>query len=162
MAQGVRTKLLDDLYPCLWLVARKDGIYIDSLHEHLIKGRTIVTAEDPKLHLVWYYETVYIKPLPDYLLNHNIWTRFISPENAQPLHKQPQHNKHRAAVGFLRSYSFLIRHESDFIIAQRANLIPKYVSFQRFQKFMQPFRSVQDKEVSHRYQYGQFRLSHLN
>ncbi|PVH69818.1 hypothetical protein DL98DRAFT_383125, partial [Cadophora sp. DSE1049] len=53
-------------------------------------------------------------------------------------------------------------HESDFIIAHRANLLPKYASFQRFQKFMQPFRSLQDDDVSHRYQYGQLRLTRLN
>jgi hypothetical protein len=161
-AGDLETNITDELYPYLWLVARKAGAHIDPLHEHLIKKRVIVTAEDPRLHLVWYYETIYIKPLPDYLLNYAIWRDHIPKPTAQPLQTRPQYDKYRAALGFLRSYSFLIRYESDFIIAQKANLLPKYVSFQRFQKFIRRFRSLHDDDVSHRYQYGQFRLTRLD
>jgi hypothetical protein len=66
------------------------------------------------------------------------------------------------ALGFLRSYSFLIQRESDYLIAQRADLLPKYVSFDKFQQFIRPFRSIQDGEVSGRYHYGQMRLTRLN
>ncbi|RYP09069.1 hypothetical protein DL765_008591 [Monosporascus sp. GIB2] len=166
LASDLQTKILDDLYPYLWLVARKEAAHIDSLHEHLIHKRTIVPAEEPKLHLVRYYETVYIKPLPDYLFNRSIWQQHIHKVDPQPVRGrapgQARYNKYRTAVGFLRSYSFLIRHESDFIIAQKANLLPKYISFQRFQSFIQPFRLIADDYVSHRYQYGQFRLTRLN
>ncbi|KAI0099736.1 hypothetical protein GGR51DRAFT_534946 [Nemania sp. FL0031] len=160
--RDLETRLTDDIYPYLWLVATQDATHIDPLHKHLIKKRAIVTAEDPKLHLVWFYETVYIKPLPDYLLNYTIWEKHISKSPAQPISNRPRYDKYRAALGFLRSYSFLIRHESDFIIAQKANLLPKYISFQRFQKFIQPFRSLNNYDVSHRYHYGQFRLTRLN
>ncbi|RSL82716.1 hypothetical protein CEP52_016897 [Fusarium oligoseptatum] len=166
LASDLETKVLDELYPYLWLVARKEAAHIDPLHEHLVHKRTIVLAEEPKLHLVRYYETVYVKPVPDYLLNCSIWQQHILNVDPQPVQDRPpdqtRYDKYRAAVGFLRSYSFLIRHESDFIIAQKANLLPKYISFQRFQAFIQPFRSMSDDHVSHRYQYGQFRLTRLN
>ncbi|KAF2970748.1 hypothetical protein GQX73_g2821 [Xylaria multiplex] len=144
LARDLETRIADDIYPYLWL------------------RRTVVVTEDPKLHLVWFYETVYIKPLPDYLLNYAIWREHIPKPSAEPEHTRPRYDKHRAAVGFLRSYGFLIQYESDFIIAQRANLLPKYVSFQCFQKFIQPFRSIHDDDVSHRYHYGQFRLTRLD
>ncbi|KAI0490388.1 hypothetical protein F4859DRAFT_457931 [Xylaria cf. heliscus] len=162
LARDLETSIADDIYPYLWLVAAQESMHIDALHKHLLKKRVIVVAEDPKLHLVWFYDTVYIKPLPDYLLNHAIWREHIPKPPVQHVHKRPRYNKYRAALGFLRSYSILIQHESDFIIAQRANLLPKYISFQRFQKFIQPFRSVYDDEVSHRYHYGQLRLTRLD
>jgi hypothetical protein len=159
LRDDTKTQLLDDLYGCLWLVARKEGSHIDSLHEQLIKRRTIVVTEDAKLHLVWYYDTVYIKPLPPYLLNFDVWGKITSDEGRQ----QPQYSElFCTAIGFLRSYSLLIKHESDFIIAQKNDLIPKQIQFYRWQVFMQPFREVQDSDVSPRYHYGQLRLSRLN
>ncbi|KAJ2992303.1 hypothetical protein NUW58_g2211 [Xylaria curta] len=127
LARDLQSNITDDIYPYLWLVATKKAAHIDPLHVNLVKRRAIVTAEHPKLHLVWFYETVYIKPLPDYLLNYyGIWREHIPKPPDQPMHARPRYDKHRAALGFLRSYSFLIQHESDFIIAQRANLLPKY------------------------------------
>ncbi|KAI0376670.1 hypothetical protein F5Y04DRAFT_292422 [Hypomontagnella monticulosa] len=161
-ATDLEPRLLDDIYPFLWLVARKSGTHIDSLHKQLIKDRVIMVAEDPKLHLVWYYGVIYIKPLPDYLLNYATWRDHLPEPRPQASEARPRYDKYRAALGFLRSYGFLIRYESDFIIAQRANLLPKYVSFQQFQKFVEPFRSYRDDEVAHRYQYGQLRLTRLN
>ena len=162
IARDLESRILDDIYPFLWLVARKSGTHIDSLHKQLVKNRVIIISEEPKLHLVWYYGTIYVKPLPDYLLNHVIWRDYIPKPIVEPVETRPRYDKYRAAVGYLRSYSFLIQHESDFIIAQKLNLLPKYLSFQKFQRFIQPFRSIPDDQVAHRYQYGQFRLTRLN
>lgn len=56
--------LLDDLYDKLWLVARKSGLSIDALHVQVIKGRKIIPAEDPELHLVWNRDKIYVNPSP--------------------------------------------------------------------------------------------------
>ncbi|KAI1126624.1 hypothetical protein F5Y10DRAFT_244464 [Nemania abortiva] len=162
LARDLEPKTIDSIYPYLWLVARKEGAHIDSLHEQVIKKRVIIVSENPGLHLVWFYDTVYIKPLPDYLLSFEIWKNYIPKSPFQPVHSRPRYDKYRAALGFLRSYSLLIQHESDYFIAQKANLLPKYVSFQRFQKFIWRFRFLIDDEVSCRYHYGQLRLTRLN
>ncbi|KAJ3576629.1 hypothetical protein NPX13_g3633 [Xylaria arbuscula] len=146
--RDLEAKLLDQL-SSLWLVGQRSPAHIDPLHKLVLKNRAITIAEDPKLHLVWYYSTIYVKPLPVYLLNYAIWQAHIPAPIAEEL--RPQYDRHRAALGFLRSYGLLIQHESDFIIAQWANLLPKYVSFQRFQVFIQTFRSYSDDQVSHRY-----------
>lgn len=48
----LKTQLLDELYNWLWFVARKSSNSIDALHVQVVKGRTILPSEDPRLHLV--------------------------------------------------------------------------------------------------------------
>jgi hypothetical protein len=112
---------LDELYSHLYLVARKAGDHIDPLHEHLLKGRTVCITENPDLHLVWYYKQLYVKPLPKFLLSFDFWEKHLaettqySPNSSSI---QPDAIR-RAALGFVRSYSYLICHESDFLIAKK-------------------------------------------
>ncbi|KAF2155190.1 hypothetical protein K461DRAFT_292073 [Myriangium duriaei CBS 260.36] len=160
--QDLEAKILDSLYPYLQYVARKDSAHIDPLHKQLVKDRTIVVSENPKLHLVWHYSIIYIKPIPSYLFNGDIWTERLPPPPTQSPDTRPRYDKYRAALGFLRSYGLLIRHESDLLAAQRADLLPKTISFKQFQAFIQPFRTLPDDAVSHRYHYGQIRLTRLN
>lgn len=169
LAKDLETKLIDELYPHLFLVAKKAGDHIDQLHQHVLRGREVVINEDPEFHLVRYYERIYLKPLPGYLLNYTFWEKYLQPEsnntiNATQLAQRSLGNfdRHRTVVGFLRSYGYLIQHESDFVIAQKAHLLPSYVSFDRFQTFIHSFRVAPDEDVSDRYMYGQFRLTRLN
>lgn len=67
-----------------------------------------------------------------------------------------------AALGFLRTYAHLIKHESDFRIAKGAHLLPEHVTYTTFQIFIEPFRHLTDEAVSPRYHYGQIRLTRLN
>lgn len=77
----------------------------------------------------------------------------------------------QAAIGFMRTYSHLIRDESDFRLAQEKGLIPKndplkdaqnLISFETFAKLIAPFDSFRDEAVSPRYSYGELRLTRLN
>lgn len=163
------TPLLDHLYGVLWLVAKQAGDHIDPLHVHAIKRRTIRITEDPKLHLVWHYDIVFIKPLPNCLLNHQFWTAHLLPRQcaatSQALNTFALSNISpltRQALGFLRSYGLIIRHCSDLRMAQDAHLLPQDLTFAEFNRFISPFRSLQDEAVSPRYQYGQLRLTRLN
>ena len=161
------TPLLDELYPHLWLVAKKSGHHIEAIHQQRIQRRNITIAEDPALHLIWYYDTLYLKPIPQCLFNHGFWEDYLLPSKMEcPGVPKGCHigNSHicRTALGYLRSYSFLIRHESDYLIAQRADLIPKDISYQDFKRFILPFRAILDGNVSPRYHFGQLRLTRLN
>jgi hypothetical protein len=159
----LETPLLDEMYDSLWLVAKKSGSHVDSLHQHAIKKRTIKLAEDPKLHLIWYHGIIYIKPIPLSLLNHQFWRDFLAPPTSQGgQNASPASSLCRQALGFLRSYSYLVLHESDFVMAQEARLIPKDVDYSSFRRFIAPFRALLDSEVSPRYEYGQLRLTRLN
>ena len=68
----------------------------------------------------------------------------------------------KAALGFLRSYAYLIQHESDFIIAHQHHLIPSNVNWDAWSRFIAYFRDMEDQDVSNRYLYGQLSLSRLH
>ena len=164
----LETPTLNELYPHLWLVAKKSGDHIDALHKQRIQKRNIVIAEDPALHLVWDYETLYLKPIPHCLFNHAFWEDYLLPSKSKCPGVQNSFSIGsnsqicRTALGYLRSYSFLVQHESDYLIAQRADLIPKDTSYREFRRFILPFRSISDEAVSPRYQFGLLRLTRLN
>ncbi len=162
------TPLLDSLYPKLWLVARKEASHIDSLHHQHVKGRQVILSEDPKMHLIWTPNKIFIKPVPHCIFSHDFWLCFLSPgasiQKPQGLSKsQERANFNRTlALGFLRSYSYLIRHRSDFAIAKERHLIPADIDWPSWQCFIAHFHRVPDARVAQRYHYGQMRHSRLN
>ncbi|OBT53673.1 hypothetical protein VE04_05560 [Pseudogymnoascus sp. 24MN13] len=125
-----------------------------------VKGREIIVTEEPRLHLVWFYDRIFIKPLPKYLLSYTVWETFFV-NNEGPLVYQDEIR--RASLGFLRTYRYLIQHESDFIIAKQEHLslIPKDVQWEEFCEFISALE-IEDSDVSNRYCYGELRLSRLN
>lgn len=156
LSAELETPLLDELYDWLWLVGRKSGRHIDALHLQRVKGRTIVPVEDPRLHLIWNRDKIYIKPVPDCLLNHDFWTIYLSPTSPSVAFDQS------IVLGFLRSYTILISHRLDFIIARELGLIPAEVDWMQWSSFIVHFRSIGDESVAKRFHYGQLRLSRLD
>ena len=150
------TPLLDELHEHLWLGARKAGDHIDSLHYQVIKGRTIVSNEEAKMHMIWTSDKIHIKPVPQYLFDYQFWKQFLCPntEDARPWLA--------VAKGFLRSYSCLVRHRIDLDLAHENKLIPEDIQWEAWALFIAPFRRVRDHEIAARYLYGQMRLSRLN
>lgn len=155
---------LDRFAPYLWLVATQSGTHISSLTEQIVHGRNPVVTHNPELHLVWAYESIYLKPIPKYLLSSAFWSFYLLSESSFIPKAQREEIK-ASALGFLRSYASLIRHKSDFTIATSAHLqlIPKNIRFYDFMLFMSHIqRSTPDSAVSPRYHYGQLRLTRLN
>ncbi|KAK8104695.1 uncharacterized protein PG998_011728 [Apiospora kogelbergensis] len=132
------------------------------LHRQRVKRRAIVITEDPKLHLVWIHDRVFVKPLPRYILSCPFWQRFLSCDSTGDTH---HHRRVRqAALGYLRTYCYLIRYESDFRIAQESNLqlIPSDATWEQFCRFRADLASISDGDVSARYCFGEIRLTRLN
>ncbi|KAI9771111.1 MAG: hypothetical protein M1840_002462 [Geoglossum simile] len=171
LTEELATPLLDELYTKLWLVARKSGWSIDPLHKQKIKEREIIVTEEARLHLVGHHNRIYIKPIPLSLLYHDFWTTYLSSGgNASssseasgfefdPL--SPLFDR-SVALGFMRSYAFLVRHHSDYILARDTYLIPAKVDWARWPRFITHFHNIDDEEVARHYHYGQLRLSRLN
>ena len=116
---------------------------------------------------MWYYDRIFIKPLPKYLFSHAFW-RYLG---TQPLELR------RAITGFVRTYTYLIRYESDFRLAtcesRNLFLVPtddgsgrhdgtERLTFGRFVKFIAGFGQISDENVNPRYSYGELRLTQLN
>ena len=140
---------------------------ISSLHQQKVKGRRIIVTEDPRLHLVWIYDRVFIKPLPRYLLSYVFWSEYLFDEKSLGGSTQEEQGTHArirmSALGFLRTYYYLIQHESDFEIAHsETRLLPSDVTWNEFCAFSKDFSDISDDAVSERYYYGEIRLTRLN
>ncbi|CAI6226694.1 unnamed protein product [Periconia digitata] len=166
LVSELSTPVLDQLYNHLWFVARRSGQSIDSLHKQKIKGRSIIPTEDPHLHLVWHRDKTYVKPMPEYLLNYHFWTAFLStsPDNKEAKEESaiiPEFDR-ATALGFMRSYSYLVQHRVDLILARESHLLPVEIDWIQWSEFIANFRQIEDYDVSKRYHYGQLRLSRLD
>ena len=151
---------LDKLSPYLWLVATQRSDHISPLHQQIVKGRQIMVAENPELHCTWMYNHVYLKPIPPYLLSWAFWQYYFNTSSILSQHERDRAKA--AALGFLRTYSFLILHASDFRIAADLHLIPANISYTKLRFFLTFFRKVSDSKVSKRYQFGELRLRRVN
>lgn len=153
---------LEAIAPHLWVMSTQSSANINPLHRQRVKGREILVTEDPRLHLVWIHDRIFIKPLPSYLLSYEFWKAFLLPKPTSPGSRQELIEK--AVTGYLRTYRYLIQHESDFIIAKQDHLrlIPQHVQWPEFCYFISNFGRIEDIDVSGRYCYGELRLSRLN
>lgn len=171
LARELGTPLLDEVYPRLWLAARKSSNNIDPLHRQAVKGWDIVPTENPKLHLVWRHNKIYVKPIPVCLLNYQFWDLYMRLPPVRPSHaSKPSVTEESSmstwdrpvAIGFLRSYAHLIQHPLDFVVAREHHLIPNNLDWIKWSKFIANFRRIEDHRVAKRYHYGQLRLSRLH
>ena len=126
------------------------------LHQQIMFRREIIVCEEPNLHLIWFDDQIYIKPLPPCLTNHQFWTKCVVVDN----------DTYKLACGFLYSYTRLVQHESDFRIAIEKGLIrDKNLTWESWQKFriclLAVFKGNPDI-MDRRYRYGELRLSRLN
>jgi hypothetical protein len=148
---------LETMAPRLWIMTTASSANISPLHRQRVKGREIIVTEEARLHLVWIYDRIFIKPLPLYLLSHAFWEIYLDSDESKGKIR-------KAALGYLRTYRYLIKHESDFHIAQQDSLrlIPKDVDWSSFCRFISELDRIEDRSVSGRYCYGELRLTRLN
>ncbi|EAU30102.1 predicted protein [Aspergillus terreus NIH2624] len=141
-------------------VSTIDSSNISPLHRQQVKGRQIIVTEDPRLHLVWIDNRIFLKPLPRYITSYVFWDTFMS----NPSKHGAAVRLRKAALGYLRTYFHLIQYESDLRIAQDPALclIPKEVAWPQFCQFTARFNDITDSEVSGRYHYGEIRMTRLN
>ncbi|KAK7178600.1 hypothetical protein PSPO01_15344 [Paraphaeosphaeria sporulosa] len=127
--------------PRLWIMTTFSDANINPLHRQRVNGREIVVTEEPKMHLAWIHNRIFVKPLPRYMLSHAFWKTFLEEGSDQAGYIQS--DLYKAATGFLRTYHYLIQHESDFHMAQQDNLrlIPKDIEWSSF--FLRKFHFEQ-------------------
>ncbi|KAF1828122.1 hypothetical protein BDW02DRAFT_575134 [Decorospora gaudefroyi] len=153
---------LERIAPRLWIMTTTSSANVNPLHRQRVKGREIVVTEDARLHLVWIHDRIFIKPIPRYLLSHVFWETYLDRQPGSL--NDERSNLRKAAAGFLRTYRYLVQHESDFHVAQQDNLrlIPKDVDWATFCRFTSDLHHIDDSAVSGRYCFGELRLTRLN
>ncbi|KAI9736327.1 MAG: hypothetical protein M1834_001213 [Cirrosporium novae-zelandiae] len=163
--------ILDELCPRLERFYRNSGSNIDPLHRQIMIGRQVVLTEDPKFHLVWCHNKIYLKPIPICLFNYYFWAQYLSSikpsmsatSNAENGIDGPgaEYFDRGIALGFLRSYAFLIQHHSDLILARKYHLVPDNIEWIKWSAFISKIRRIEDAQVAKWYSYGQLCRWHL-
>ncbi|EGS23690.1 uncharacterized protein CTHT_0003870 [Thermochaetoides thermophila DSM 1495] len=159
------TKHLDGLLPFTRFIFVQTPSYdhIMPLHHQTSHAREIKVDEHPGLHLVWYYNMVFIKPVPLYFFSKAFWEYLRDLEDDKYLY--------HACLGFMRSYYYLIQYEIDYTLACEKHLIPlistpdgrsRHPTYEEWCEFIAPFGEVGDDEVTRRYHYGELRLTRIN
>ncbi|KAK4236408.1 hypothetical protein C8A03DRAFT_16949 [Achaetomium macrosporum] len=153
------TDKLNELLPYMRyiFVQTPSHIHINPLHHQSSHERKIKVTESSGLHLVWYYDLIFIKPVPAYFYSQAFWDYI---ENAN-------REIYRACLGFMRSYERLIQYEIDFHQACENRLIPRksngeLPTYEEWCEFIVPFAQVGDNHVNRRYHYGELRLTRIN
>ncbi|KAH7171196.1 hypothetical protein EDB81DRAFT_636134 [Dactylonectria macrodidyma] len=152
---------LNDVHGWLWLCGRP--MPPRPLHHQRLVSRNIFITEAVDLHLVWWRDRIFIKPLPPYLLDLDFWNNTII-RTADTQHQDTfPRNLEACARGFLFSYTALIAYKSDFRIAKELGLLPEEVTWEGWKALTAEFldRHRYD-QVNPRYWYGELRLGRLN
>ena len=139
---------LNAIHNHLWIAGSYGNL--STLHHQRVILRDIIPSELPQLHLVWFDRKIYVKPLPDCLINQS---RYLT-----------QAFDHSGVVaGFLRSYCGLVRYPLDLVIAKESNLISKDVSWEQWATFRDTvLTKTGDLYINKRYEYGELRLNRLD
>jgi hypothetical protein len=148
-----------------WLMTTPKHHNINNLTSQIVRGRELVVTEELRLHLLWGYGQIFVKPIPRYLLSHAFWEHYLC--HGSLLQESTRIEIVGHALGFLRTYAHLIQHESDFLIARDAKhrLVPEDVDWEKFWQFISHFEDL-NKEcvppIPNRFRYGQISFFKLN
>lgn len=126
---------------------------ISTLHHQQVLQRTIVPSQSARLHLVWFDRTIFIKPLPDCLLNAAYIDDVV----------RPSKELYGLATGFLYSYCRLIQTPLDLELAKKLNLVNEGITWETWYNFRaRAVSSIQAMDMNQRWKYGELRLDRLN
>ncbi|KAF2156900.1 hypothetical protein K461DRAFT_263872 [Myriangium duriaei CBS 260.36] len=145
------------------------------LHHQLLLRREIVITQKMDMHLLWEKGRIFLKPLPNYLLDNDWWKTCLRCE--QNCHKKPsidfdvnehqfceREQRYRALQGFLLSYAALVRDRIDFNIAKKSEIIPRRIKWNEWKTVVEAILETPDiyQHVNKRFWYGELRLHRLN
>ncbi|KAF7502177.1 hypothetical protein GJ744_006773 [Endocarpon pusillum] len=113
----LQTPKLNAIHQHLWLAGLSSAAR--PLHRQKLLGRILLVTEDPNEHLVWFETQLFIKPLPDYLLDYSYWSENLCHDE----------DLRQAACGLLLSYAWLVCYKCDLEIAKETGLLPKDIEW---------------------------------
>jgi Family of unknown function (DUF6601) len=155
LRQEMLVTRLNKVHQYMWWLERLPSAL--PLHENLMENRNIIITEQVDLHLVCPTGIIFIKPLPPYLLYHDFWTAHICEDL----------ELYKCCAGFLLSYVWRIRNESDLALALEYRLVPRELTWRAWSLFVASFLSHVEAKggasncVNKRYMYGELKLTRL-
>lgn len=141
---------LNSIHDYLWMAGRPNNI--NPLHKQICMRREILIVEDINLHMVWYDNIIYIKPLQEKIIDEYNDNNFK--EDIEFI---------ECINGFLNSYIKLVKTKHDFYIAVEKKLIGETIDWEIWKNFYYNFNKKMDNiNLNKRYKYGELRLYRLN
>jgi hypothetical protein len=151
LSDELLVKKLNAVQDWLWMCGRP--MPPRALHHQVVISREITITENPELHLIWSKNRLFLKPLPPWLLDPDIWASYLLRDS----------DLARCARGFLYSYTALIAYESDFNLAREKGLLPPSLTWVGWKCLVREVLHNHNMAlVNPRYWYGELRLSRLN
>lgn len=160
---------LNRIHGHLWMAGRP--MRARPLHRYTMLGMDIIQTQQMDLHLLKFSSKLLVKPLPEWILCHKFWTdcicqpasvHFHAPANSE----REQGRLWKSAAGFLVSYVWLVTTPLDLKIAHECSLVPSFVTWQWWKRFVRDLIQHVDIDTLHqvnpRYQFGDLRLGRIN
>ncbi|KAH7115553.1 hypothetical protein EDB81DRAFT_621919, partial [Dactylonectria macrodidyma] len=136
---------LASIHSWLWVTGR--DMPPRPLHHQLVLGRGIVIMERMDIHLVSTTGRMFLKPIPHFLLEPQLWTKYLScgrecgcssdKDDAQGCTQERGRGIRQRSLGFLFSYAALISQESDFRISKESRLLSPEISWPGWRIFVE-------------------------
>ena len=150
LTNDLSIRRLDNIVGRLWIAG--DIGYSLPLTEQVKRNRNILLTNRADMHMVTDVRRIYLKPLPDYLLNHNFWSLYLCPSD----------DVYRDAVGLLGTYTYALVHsKADFELAQSNKLVPDQLSWEQWTQFARSAMTPKARR-NPRYLYSELSLARLN
>ncbi|KAJ5261427.1 hypothetical protein N7478_012022 [Penicillium angulare] len=145
---------LNRIHGHLWMAGRP--LNARPIHRQKMMGCEFLLTEQADLHLLKFSNKVFVKPLPDYMLDFMFWDKYLC--ESEELHK--------SACGILLSYVWLICSPLDLKYAHKLDLLPREITWIWWKSFVAEFLSQIDantlNQVNKRYHFGELRLGRIN
>jgi hypothetical protein len=153
---------LNSIHPYLTIAGSLNNT--SAISQQFTLLRTIIPTNQVRLHLCWFDRTIYIKPLPIYLLDVDYVNKHVY--SLDFVFSSSKAEAGSLALGFMRSYCLLILTPLDLIQAKNLGLIENRVRWVQWHRWRTAVMlAVSDHpnfKVNSRYQYGELRLPRLN
>ncbi|KAH7063890.1 hypothetical protein BKA63DRAFT_497165 [Paraphoma chrysanthemicola] len=147
---------LNRIHGHLWMAGRP--MRARPLHRYKMMGFDVLYTQQMDLHLLKFSTKLLLKPLPEWILSADFWTKHLCGDIAL----------HKSACGFLLSYVWLVTTPLDLKLAHDLTLIPSFITWHWWKDFVRDFLADGNvdintlAQVNKRYQFGDLRLGRIN
>ena len=152
LTQELSTDRLNALHRHLWWAGLPT--HARPLHRQMMLGRSIVPTSEARYHLLWRRQQIFVKPLPEYLLDYGFWVKELCVND----------RLHGLVSGFLLSWVWLVRSEVDFEVARKHGSMPGGLEWRDWCAFVEgvTLSLNHTRAINVRYRYGELRIDRLN
>jgi hypothetical protein len=154
LTEALNLERLNRIHGHLWMAGRP--MRARPLHRYKMLLFEILHTQQMDLHLLHFNDKLMIKPLPEWLLCADFWSKHLCHDT----------RLHASACGFLLSYVWLLVTPLDLKLAHDLSLVPSFVTWHWWKDMVKDFLGHVNintlAQVNKRYHFGDLRLGRIN